>query len=94
MKNQLVSILVCGDCIISRENSISIIKIVEKVLIKDKGTYPFWIYICLRNITGEHKLQVIYKNNQGKQVEVRRRPPRRRAAAPPGRRRCGRTARA
>ena len=70
MKNQLVSILVCGDCIISRENSISIIKIVEKVLIKDKGTYPFWIYICLRNITGEHKLQVIYKNNQSKQVEV------------------------
>ena len=70
MKNQLAAFLVSGDFIISRENSISIIKIVEKILIKDKGTHSLWVYICLRNITGEHKLQVIHKNNKGGQVEI------------------------
>ena len=70
MKNQLAAFLVCGDSIISRENSISIIKIVEKILIKGQGTYPLWVYICLRNISGEHKLQVIYKNNKGEQEEI------------------------
>ena len=70
MKNHLAAFLVSGDCIISRENSISIIKIVEKLIIKEKGTHPLWVYLCLRNITGEHKLQVFFKDPKGGQTEV------------------------